>query len=104
MGRRLRLEAFAYILLVAGTLGDHLSTVVALTRPYIFEANPFTVQLMAKGLWLPFDLVLIAAGIAIPYLLMRLTSRPHFKALLAYPLIHGAIRLGACLWNISLIL
>lgn len=104
VGRRLRLEVFAYILLVAGTLGDHLSTVVALTRPYIFEANPFTVQLMTRGLWLPFDLVLIAAGIAIPYLLMRLTSRPHFKALLAYPLIHGAIRLGACLWNISLIL
>lgn len=91
-------------MLVAGTLGDHVSTVVGLTRPYIYEANPFTFKLMARGLWLPVDLVLIALGIAIPYLLIRLKRRPHFKALLAYPLVHGALRLGACLWNISLIL
>ncbi|RLI09013.1 hypothetical protein DRO42_05320 [Candidatus Bathyarchaeota archaeon] len=104
VGRRVGLEVFAYLLLVAGILGDHLSTVVALTRPYIYEANPFTVRLMARRLWLPFDLVLIAVGIAVPYLLIRLTGRPFFKALLAYPLVHGAIRLGACLWNISLII
>lgn len=104
VGRRLSLEVFAYILLVMGILGDHLSTVVALTRSYIYEANPFTVQLMARGLWLPFDLILMAAGIAVPYLLIRLTGRPFFKALLAYPIIHGAVRLGACLWNVSLIL
>ena len=102
--RRLRLEVFAYILLVAGTLGDHLSTVVALARPYIYETNSFTVRLMAMGLWLPLDLVLIAAGIAIPYLLMRLAGRPSFRGLLAYPLVLGAVRLGACIWNFSLII
>jgi len=101
--RRLRLEVLAYILLVAGTLGDHLSTVVALTRPYIFETNPLTVRLMARGLWLPLDLVLIAVGIAVPYLLMRLKGNSAFRGLLAYPLVLGAIRLGACVWNLSLI-
>ena len=104
IGKRLGLEFIAYITLMAGTFGDHLSTVITLARPYIYEANPFTVKLMAKGLWLPFDLILVAVGIAIPYLLIRLTRRPCFKALLAYPLLHGMIRLGACVWNFSLIM
>ena len=98
------LEFTAYIVLMAGTFGDHFSTVISLARPYIYEANPFTVKLMAKGLWLPFDLILVAVGIAVPYLLIRFTRRPCFKALLAYPLIHGIIRLGACIWNFSIIL
>ncbi len=89
---------------MAGTFGDHLSTVITLARPYIYEANPFTLKLMAKRLWLPFDLILVALGIAVPYLLIRLTKRPCFKAVLAYPLIHGMIRLGACCWNFSLIM
>jgi hypothetical protein len=101
--RRLRLEIFAYIMIVSGTLGDHFSTVVALARPYIYEANPFTVQLMARGLWLPLDILLIIAGILIPYLLIRLARRPYANALLAYPIVYGIIRLGACFWNLSLI-
>ena len=104
IGKRLGLEFIAYITLMAGTFGDHMSTVITLARPYIYEANPFTVKLMAKGLWLPFDLILVAVGIAIPYLLIRLTRRTCFKALLAYPLLHGMIRLGACVWNFSLIM
>lgn len=101
--RRPRLEAFAYIILVAGTLGDHLSTAISLTRPWIYEANRFVVKLMARGLWLPLDLALMATGIAVPYLLVRLTGRSAFRGLLAYPLVGGAIRLGACIWNLSLI-
>jgi hypothetical protein len=100
-GRRLGLEAFSYIMLIAGTLGDHFSTVIALTRPYIYESNPFTVLLMSRGLWLPVDVVLV---VAIPYLIIRFTDKPSFKAVLAYPLVHGMVRLGACLWNISLII
>ena len=103
-GRRIGLEFLSYFMLVVGTLGDHVSTVISLTRPYIYESNPFIVQLMTKGLWLPLDIVLISLGIAIPYLLIRLTERQYFKALLAYPLVHGIIRLGACFWNLSLII
>lgn len=97
-------EPLAYVLLVMGTMGDHLSTMVALTRPYIYEANAFTVQLMASGLWLPVDLVLMVFGIFLPYLLIRRIGHPSLRGLLAYPLVLGTIRLGACIWNISLII
>jgi hypothetical protein len=103
-GRRIGLEAFAYLMLVAGTLGDHLSTVIALTRPYIYEANPFTVMLMEKGLWLPVDILLVVLGIGVPYVLIRMSDKSSFRALLAYPMLHGLIRLGACIWNFSLII
>ena len=104
INRRVGLEAFSYFMLILGTLGDHVSTIIALTRPYIFESNPFTVWLMERGLWLPFDVVLVAVGIAVPYLILRLTKGAHFRALLIYPFLHGLIRLGACLWNFSLII
>jgi hypothetical protein len=103
-GRRIGLEAFSYLMLVVGTMGDHISTVIALTRPYIYESNPFTVQLMERNLWLPVDIVLVILGIGVPFLLIRLTKKQSFKALLAYPLVHGLVRLGACIWNFSLII
>lgn len=101
--RFLYLEAFAYFLLILGTIGDHLSTMIALRFPYIYETNQFAVFLMSRGLWLPFDLLLIALGIAIPYLILRVKEGGLFRGLLAYPIVLGAIRLGACLWNLSLI-
>ena len=103
-GRRIGLELFSYLMLVVGTLGDHVSTVIALTRPHIYESNPFTVQLMERGLWLPVDIVLVVLGVGIPFLLIRMTKRPSFRALLAFPLLHGLVRLGACIWNFSLIM
>jgi hypothetical protein len=98
------LEVLSYLMLIVGTLGDHVSTVFALTKPYIYETNPVTVQLMENGLWLPVDIVLIFLGIVIPYVLIHFTEKEYFKALLAFPLVHGLIRFGACLWNFSLVI
>ena len=104
INKRVGFESVSYFMLILGTLGDHVSTVIALTRPYIFESNPFTVWLMERGLRLPSDVVLVAVGIAVPYLVLRLTERDYFKILLVYPFLHGLIRLGASLWNFSLII
>jgi len=103
-GRRIGLEVFSYLMLVVGTLGDHVSTVIALTRPYIYETNPVTVRLMERGLWLPVDIVLVALGIVVPYFLIRMTKKPSFRGILVYPLVHGLVRLAACIWNFSLIM
>lgn len=103
-GKFMSIELVSYLMLILGTFGDHISTVIALTQPYIYETNPVTIQLMSRGLWLPVDLILIALGIGIPYLLIRFSNREYIKAVLAYPLVHGVVRLGACIWNISLII
>ena len=103
-GKFMGIELVSYLMLIVGTFGDHISTVIALTRPYIYETNPVTIQLMASGLWLPVDLILIALGIGIPYMLIRFTDKEYVKAVLAYPLVHGIVRLVACIWNFSLII
>jgi len=102
-GRIFYWEVFAYVLLIVGTLGDHISTMIALRLPHIYETNQFTLVLMSKGLCLHCDLLFIALGIAVPYLLIRVKRGGPFTGVLAYPIVLGGIRLGACIWNLSLI-
>ena len=99
-----QIEAVAYFLIIVGTLGDHLSTMFALTRQYIYEANPVALRLMVEGLWLPVDAVLIIVGITVPYFLIRRIKNPALKGLLAYPMVFGIVRLIACFWNLGLAL
>ncbi len=94
------MEKIAYTLAVVGVIGDQVSTRVALSMPYLYETNPFSVKLMTLGLWLPFDLVLLLAGIAIPWMIMR---RRNKRAALIYPALYGIIRLAAAVWNTSLL-
>lgn len=104
LGRPINLEIFAYILSVVGTLGDHISTMIGLTKDGIYESNPFVCQLISNGLWLPVDLGIVILGIGIPFLLIRGFRHPSLRGLIAYPLVFGLVRLGACLWNLSLII
>ena len=85
-------------------MGDHVSTFIGLTRPYIYEMNPVTVKLMTKGLWVPLNLIFVALGILIPYIIIRFTRNRAFYALLCYPVVHGLLRFGACVHNFSLII
>lgn len=98
------LEVFAYLVNIIGTLGDQISTRVGLTREGIYEARPSVRWLISNGLWLPLDLLVVTLGIGIPFLLTRSFRNLPLKGLVAYPLIFGLIRLGACIWNLSLII
>ncbi|MBS7631184.1 hypothetical protein KEJ47_06375 [Candidatus Bathyarchaeota archaeon] len=103
-GRPINIEVFAYVLSVVGTLGDQISTMIGLTKEGIYESNPFVRQLISNGLWLPLDLAVVILGIGIPFLLIRSFRHPSLKGLIAYPLVFGLVRLGACVWNLSLII
>ncbi|MDQ1281126.1 MAG: hypothetical protein QG670_2390 [Thermoproteota archaeon] len=96
------IELVSYVILIFGTLGDHLSTAIGLQNPMYYETNQFTVVLMSKQLWLSFDLLLIVLGVIIPYKLLRM-RKDLFKEVLAFPLILGIARLSGCLINLSLI-
>ena len=100
----MRWEVFAYALLILGSLGDCFSTVAALAYPHIYESNTFVVQLMACGLWLPVNLVLVILGIVVPYLIIRISKNEVYTVILVYPFVFGLIRLGVSIWNVSLIM
>jgi len=54
-------------------------------------------------MWLPVNLVIIILSIAIPFLIIRFTKED-YRYILSFPVVHGIVRLSACIWNISLII
>jgi hypothetical protein len=98
-----KFEVSAYLLLVAGVVGDHLSTAVGLNRENVYESNPFAAILMKNGLWVTTDIALIVITVAMTYCLLRMKENPIAKYMLIYPSLAGLIRLGVMFSNISLI-
>jgi len=97
-------EKTAYLMVTVGILGDHLSTRLGLMRPYAYETNPHTIWLMERGIWLPFDLLLILTTVGICALIMRRWSFRGRWAVLAVPIVLGSGRLCAAIWNLCLYL
>ncbi len=98
-----RFEIGAYLLLVAGVVGDHFSTGLALTRQNIYETNPIALNLMNAGLWLPIDVALILMSVAASYVILRVLKKPIANYILVYPALAGVIRLIVTVWNLSLL-
>jgi hypothetical protein len=69
-----------------------------------WEANPITSQLVANRMWLPVNLVIVMFGIAVPFLIIRFSKEDYVRCTLVFPVVHGIIRLSACIWNYSLII
>uniref|UniRef100_A0A6M3ME09 DUF5658 domain-containing protein n=1 Tax=viral metagenome TaxID=1070528 RepID=A0A6M3ME09_9ZZZZ len=99
-----KFEGGAYLVVVAGIVGDQLSTRLGLARPGIYETNPYAVMLMSKGLWLPVDILLLTLSIGIPAVLMRKWGFEGRWAVLSFPLVLGTLRLAAAVWNLHLFL
>ena len=96
-------EPLSYCILILGTLGDYISTHIGLAYPNLRETNPITVQHIANGMWLPVNLVIVMLSIAVPFLIIRFTKED-YRCMLSFPIVHGIVRLSACIWNISLII
>lgn len=97
-------EKISYLLATAGILGDHLSTRLGLTKLYTYEANPYTIWLMEKGLWLPLDLLLLLATVGISFTIMRRWTFRGRWAVLAVPILLGSARLCSAILNLHLYL
>ncbi len=99
-----RFEVGAYLILVAGVAGDHISTGLALTRENIYETNSFALSLMQKGLWGSTDVALILLSVGASYIFLRALNKPFAKYILIYPALAGLIRLAVTFWNFSLLI
>jgi hypothetical protein len=99
-----RVEAFAYAIMILGVVGDHISTSVALSRDYIRESNPIALSLMDNGIWIQTDIILIVVSIFAVFALQRVIKNPSSRMILIIPVICGLVRLGVTFWNVSLLL
>jgi hypothetical protein len=99
-----RFEFSAYLFLITGVIGDHLTTGIALTHENIYESNQVALNLMQNGLWVPLDAILILISILIPYILIRVLKQDVAQYLLIPPLFAGLIRLIVTFWNLSIMI
>lgn len=99
-----RVEAFAYAIMILGVVGDHISTSVGLSRDYIRESNPMALGLMGNGIWIHTDIILMVVSILAVFTLTRVIKNPSSRMILIIPVICGLVRLGVTFWNLSIIL
>ncbi len=99
-----RIEIGAYLTLIAGVLGDQLSTTYALTQRNIFETNPFALTLMNYGLWSTSNFLLILISISATFISLRVLQQPTAKYLVLLPAFAGAVRIAVTFWNLHLII
>jgi len=97
------IEIISYIILIVGVSLDHSSTMYALTLPDAYEVNPFVRSLMAKNLWLFGDIFVVITAIFIPYFMIRLIDRWEMQVVLAYPIVHGFLRICCGIHNLGVI-
>ena len=97
-------ERLSYILLIAGSILDHGSTVLGLSfGGNLAEANPVVRCMISSDLWLLFDLLMLTSIISLTHLAYRRWRNGNAWMLLAYPLVIGVARMAAGLWNLSLL-
>jgi len=96
-------EIIAYITAILGMVGDQTSTRLGLMLNNVCESNSFVALLLSRGLWLPFDLLVLSISLVLPLILLRVTSFKGRSVILAFPLIFGVIRIFATVSNFLLL-
>ena len=99
-----RVEAFAYAIMILGVVGDHISTSVGLSRASVQESNLIALTLMGNGIWIQTDIILIGVSILAVFTYQRVVKSPSSRMILLIPIICGLVRLGVAFWNTSLLL
>ena len=94
------IEWESYLLTITGVVLDQISTRLVLTSPYAYETNRYAVWMMERGLWLPIDVLLVSAIIAVPAILMRKWRFGGRWAVLFLPATFGALRFLSGIWNV----
>ena len=99
-----RFEIIAYLTMILGVFGDHISTGIALSRENFFEANPFALNMMQQGIWTQVDAYLFIVSVAATFLILRAGKNPLTKNILIFPFVVGLLRLVVAFWNVSLLI
>jgi len=95
-------ELEAYMRAIVGVVADQLTTRLVLSKPNIYEANPNTIRLMERGLWLQFDVTLLVASIIVSAVIMRKWGFRDRWVILLYFAACFVIRFGAAMNNLLL--
>ena len=71
--------------------------------------DSFYLDLLVLGCWPVFfklstGCARVMLGIAVPFLFIRYWKEDYVRCILSFPIVHGIVRLSACIWNISLII
>lgn len=96
-------EIIAYATALLGMIGDQISTRLGLTEPGNYELNAYASWLMERGLWLPFDLLVLTMVICAPAFFLRRCNLKIRWLTLSYPILFGIIRLTAAISNLIII-
>ena len=88
----LRVEAFAYAIMILGVIGDHMSTSVGLSKSSLKESNPIALMLMNNNVWIQADLILIMVSIIGVFTFQRVVKSPSSRIILLLPIICGLVR------------
>lgn len=95
-------ELFSYVIMIFGVFLDHVTTLLGLNRG-LLESNVFTRYCLDVGVWGFLDVALVVGVAVTSRMVARASNRRTAGLVLVFPIILGAVRLVAGIFNLSII-
>jgi hypothetical protein len=92
------------MILITGVLGDEITTYNAISTGKLVEANPFTHNLIANGIWSLYDVLLISVCLSLTYIIAKKNKNELSRIISFFPIFLGIVRLIAFFSNLFLLL